>query len=392
MNKTIKSITVLVSICAIIAILLGITNAITAPIIAENQAAKENEALLEVLPNGKDFKKVDLSKYENLPKTLKEAYSEAGGGYVVKLETSGYASGLVIMCGINADLTVSGAVCISSNETLGYEKTYGENFAGRDIETVGEVDTISNATKTTEAYRSAVKDAIGTAMILSGGSFDSRTEEEILNDNLSAALPDANGEFEKLFLLKEISVADAYYAAKNGSGYVALIGEQFIASDAEGNFAEGTPEGLSEELKAQLSVTTTDIDTSAYTDVDNALTAVLSAKITDDGTYILEMKAAGYGINGGSKYHPASGEYIKLKVAITKDGKIVDCVTTYQAESVGIGDVCASEKFYGQFDGKTRDDYTEVDGISGATITTDGYMKAILRAFIAVEIFEGGNE
>ena len=75
---------------------------------------------------------------------------------------------------------------------------------------------------------------------------------------------------------------------------------------------------------------------------------------------------------------------------MTKEGKIIDCLTVSQEESKGIGDACANEKFYGQFDGKTETDYGEIDAISGATITTNGYIKAIGRAFECVKILEGG--
>ena len=400
--KMIKSVAVLVAICTVIGILLGITNAITAPFIEANQAAKENGALLEVLPTGKNFAKCDLAEFEGLPETVREIYTEENGGYVVKLETTGYGTGMIIMCGINADLTVAGTKCISSNETLGYEKTYGENLVGKDIETVGEVDTIAGATKTTGAYRSAVKDAIGAAIIVGGGSVDLRTEEEILRDNLSAALPAANGEFEKVFLYKELTVASAYYKATNGAGFVALVEnegaegedaatELFYAADAEGVFAADAPEGLNEELAAQLAVTFTTISKSDYTGISSS---VRSIKLTDSGTYLLELRAAGYGINGEEdEYHEISHEYIIIRVCISADGKIIDCLTVSQAETEGVGDACANEKFYGQFDGKTQENYTEIDGIGGATITTDGYMAAILTGFKTVEILTaGGNE
>ena len=102
------------------------------------------------------------------------------------------------------------------------------------------------------------------------------------------------------------------------------------------------------------------------------------------------IKGAGYGISGGDKYHPASGKYIEIRVAITADGKIIDCLTEFQAESDGIGSVCENESFYGQFVGKTAETYDQIDAISGATVTTEGYKKAISRAFDCVKIFEGG--
>lgn len=389
-SLNVKSIVVLTAICAVISLLLAGTNALTAPIIEKNQAAAANEALLVVMPEGTGFEKVDLSSYE-LPSTVTEAYKEAGGGYVVKLTTTGYGSGFVIMCGVKADGTVSGAVCLSSNETLGYEKTFGENFTGKNSDEVAAVDTISGATKTTAAYRNAVKDAINTATILGGGSVDIRSEEEILADNLSAALPAGEGKFSKLFLTEAIEGIDAVYTADNGKGSVCVVGEQFIGVDETGTVVSGAEGDTAANVSAQMAILNasveTEIDLSAYTDLPSAL---VSATKTATGNYVLDVKGAGYGINGGDDYHPASGEYIYIKVSMTKDGKIIDCLTVSQAETPNFGGVCADESFYGQFVGKTEADYDTVDGISGATLTTNGYKKAILRAFESVKILEGG--
>ncbi len=383
MKKSIVSTLVLVCICAVMAVLLAITNQITAPIIQKNQDAAANEALLEVMPEGEGFEKVDLSAY-TLPATVTEVYKETNGGYVVKMTTAGYSSGMTIMCGVNADGTISGAVCLSSSETLGHEKTFGANFVGKDTAGVDAVDTISGATKTTSAYKNAVKDAINTAIILGGGSVDLRDEAQILNDNLSAALPAAEGKFTKLFITEVIEGIDAVYTADNGAGYVYVIGEEFIPVDNAGEIANETVSAA----HAILSATTTEtIDLTTYEGLPTALT---EAQKTATGNYILTLKAAGYGINGGNEYHPASGEYIMIRVSLTAEGKIIDTLTVSQAESTGIGDACADEKFYGQFDGKTADDYKSIDAISGATITTNGYLKAIERAFACVQILEGG--
>ena len=44
------------------------------------------------------------------------------------------------------------------------------------------------------------------------------------------------------------------------------------------------------------------------------------------------------------------------------------------------------------WDGVGKDSYIwDIDAIAGATITTNGYLKAIERAFECVTIFEGGN-
>lgn len=388
MKNSIKNLVVFVCICTVMTLLLALTNSVTEPIIIENQNASANKALLEVMPAGTGFEAVALDEY-TLPGTVTEVYRETSNlGYVVKLVTSGYGTNMVIMCGVDNGGIVTGAVCLSSNETLSKEKTYGENFLNKDAAAVDAVDTIGGATKTTEAYKNAVKDALNTAIILGGGSVDIRTEEEILADNLTAALPAGEGKFEKLFLVELIENVDAVYAAENNSGYVFVNGEQFIGVLADGTVvSEGADStAITDAVSLIQSTVIEEIDITAYPDLSKT---VVSAKKTATGNYIVETKGAGYGIKGGNEYHPASGEYIIVRVSMTADGRIIDCVTVSEAETDGLGDACASESFYSQFVGKTEENYTEIDAISGATMTTDGYKQAIERAFAAVKTLSG---
>ena len=386
MKKHIVSVVTLVAIVGVMALLLAVTNTLTAPIIEKNSAAAANAALLEVMPEGEGFEAVDLSTYE-LPTTVTEAHKETSGkGYVVKLTTKGYGSDFVIMCGVNAEGVVTGAVCLSSNETLGKEKEYGANFTGKDADAVEATDTITGATMTTAAYKGAVQDALNTAIILGGGSADLRSEEEILADNLSAALPEGDT-FTKWFATVEVDGVDAVYAANNGKGYVCIIGEEFIGVDAEGNSDNKVAADAVTKIIAADNTTEEAIDLETYPDIHQNVTEILEV---GNGNYILTVKAAGYGIRGGDQWHPASGEYIVVKLCVTPEGKILDCLTVSQKESENIGDACAKEAFYGQFDGKTADTLTEVEAISGATVTTNGYIEAVQRALDAVKILEGG--
>ncbi len=391
MKSNIKKLSVFVCICTVITLLLATTNSFTAPLILKNQNASANKALLEVMPSADGFEQISIEEY-TLPATVSEVCKEtSGGGYVVKLVTAGYGTDMVIMCGVDEKGVVTGATCISSNETLGKEKTYGENFGGKDAAGVDSVDTIGGATKTTAAYKNAVKDALNTAIILGGGSVDIRTEEEILADNLSAALPVGEGKFEKLFLVELMEGVDAIYTAENGAGYVFVIGEQFVGVASDGTvISEGVENAaaLADAVSIIKSTTIEEIDLTAYPDLAKT---VISAKKTASGNYIVETKGAGYGIKGGNEYHPASGEYIIVRVAMTADGRIIDCITVSEGETDGLGNACADESFYGQFVGKTEADYTEIDAIGGATLTTDGYKQAIERAFKAVKILKGGE-
>ena len=169
MSKSIKSIITLSTICLIIAVALAGVNYITAPLIKAEEDKATTDALREVYPAAVSFESVDISEYEGIDETVNEIYRADDGGFVVKLTTTGYSSGMVIMCGIDSEGVVTGAVCIASSETLGYEKTYGASLVGKDLTAVSEADTVSGATKTTKAYRDAVALAIETIEQIKGG-------------------------------------------------------------------------------------------------------------------------------------------------------------------------------------------------------------------------------
>ena len=401
MKKSIVSTLVLVCICAVMAILLAVTNMITAPIIQEKMEQAANAALKEIMPDGEGFEKMDVSTY-TLPSTVTEVYKEANGGYVVTVTTTGYSSGLVIMVGVDAAGKVTGSKCLAHTETntIGgiylTDDGYGTNFLQLPLDAVEQVDTIAGATKTTAAYKNAVKDAINASIILSGGSVDLRDEAQILNDNLSAALPAGEGKFTKLFISEVIEGIDAVYTADNGKGYVYVIGEEFIPVDEKGTTANETVKAA----HAILTATTTEgIDLAAF---ENLPKSLKKAEKTATGNYIFELEAQGFAMTAEHFY--GDPKPIRIKVSMTPDGKILDCLTLSQGESKNYGDMCATEKFYGQFAGMTQEDLEgkkttdeqgkekfELDAASGATVTGNAYAKAILRAFESVQILEGGS-
>lgn len=390
MKKHLKSVLTLFSICAIVSIALAVCFAITDPIIKEQQAAAASGALLEVMPDGGSFEKMDISTYE-LPATIVEVNKAANGGYVFQVSFAGFNPGNVAMIGVSADGKVTGTKCITNTESSGFGADHipaldsKGHYNGADVSTIDAVDTVAGCTVSTKAYRAVIKDALNAAVILGGGSVDLRDPAQILNDNLNVALGTEGVEFDKHFFVEVVEGVDAIYVAKNGAGHVVVIGEEFIGVDAEGK-AIGTANEIAEAAVATIKATTlADVDLTKYEGVSKR---VKSAKVTDAGVYVIEVEGAGFGINGDAHYG-ASGEYILVRVAITKDGTVVDCYTVSQKETNGFGSVCADEEFYGQFAGKTEADYKEVI-IAGSTITTKGYQGAILNAFKAVKIFEGG--
>lgn len=389
MVKNIKSICVLVSICAVMALLLAATNAITAPIIADNAANAANASLKKVMPNGVGFEEMDISGID-LPATVVKAHKETTGqGYVVELSTTGYASGLNLMCGVSTDGIITGATCLGSNETWGLEEKLGDQMVGKDATSV--VDVEAGATsKTINGYRSAMVDALKAATILGGGTADLRSPEEILNDNLKAALPAAD-EFVKQVITDEALNIDFIYAAKNGTGYVYVIEDKtFIGLDATGTvISEGADADAAAlaQSKAALAAKHTKVDTTD-SGINEHITAVQK---NAEGNYVIEINGLGFAYFGDDHaYQDPRNIPIQICVVMTPKGTILKCVTLAHEESANYGAACGEEAYYSQYDGKTADTYKDVDAIAKATITTKGYQKAIERCFEAVKILEGG--
>jgi MraZ protein len=224
---------VLCTIGLVAALLLSVVNMITGPMIEAAQNASANAALLEVLPDGKNFKKIDITS--EYPAIVTAGY-KADGGYVFQMTVTGKSTGLVIMCGIDADGNVVGTKVIADEETPSYaEKVFPQvegtagKYTGMSLDNFDPY-LVSGATLTSKAYSEAIKAALQSAILAAGGSVDTRTPEQILQDNCNAALGTTGVKFNKWFALEVFEGIDAVYTAEDKSGRVYFMGETFIAA------------------------------------------------------------------------------------------------------------------------------------------------------------------
>lgn len=403
-KKSLKDVAVLVVICAVFAVVLAAVNSITAPIIADRLAGAADEAYNAVIPGAEGFETVDLSKY-TLPSTVVEAKRETGGkGYGIKLETKGYGSGMILIIGVSTDGKVTGATCVTSNETNGVEKNYGESFIGKDQNGALAVDLISGSTMTTQAYRSAVIDAINATTIFGGGSVDIRTEEEILSDNLNAALGLTDAEFTKMFIVETLNGVEKVYTENSGAGYVCVVDGKYVGVSADGAAVKvidsetvEVTEGI-DELKASAEAAVAIVSATELTEITlteeykNQYALVTKVQVTASGNYVVDLKGIGFGILGDdSGYIPGSGEHIEIRVSLSSDGKVIDAQTIYHSETDTYGGLQLKDGAYNAgFIGKTEAESSDVAVVSGCTKTTRAFKYAVLLAFETVTTLEGG--
>lgn len=82
------------------------------------------------------------------------------------------------------------------------------------------------------------------------------------------------------------------------------------------------------------------------------------------------------------------GGDMKLICGIESDGTIEACKTLSHSETSGLGSKTAEDPYRNQYSGKTADTLSEVDAISGATISSTAYINAVedaLEAFNAIK-------
>ena len=108
---------VLCSICLAVALMLSLINMITEPIIRANRDAAATEALLEVLPDGKNF--TELAIDNTYPACITNGY-RADGGFVFTASVTGKSSGLIIMCGLDTAGKIVSTKVIEDQETDSY--------------------------------------------------------------------------------------------------------------------------------------------------------------------------------------------------------------------------------------------------------------------------------
>ena len=130
MKSKIMPTAVLGIICLVSALLLALINIPTEAKIKENQSIKENAALYEVYETAGLFTPINNFADYDLPAEVTAVSAASNGGYVFKLEVSGYKPGLVIMCGVDGEGKITGVKDIASAETWGHESYYNEAYVG----------------------------------------------------------------------------------------------------------------------------------------------------------------------------------------------------------------------------------------------------------------------
>lgn len=172
----------LLIISAVAALLLALTNSVTASTIAQRNEQANAEARKLVLESAQDFEEVKDVKTDNAKgvkvSEIYEAKDASGNtvGYTLKVLPSGYGGTIELMVGIDsAKGQVSGINVVSNSETAGLgakstDPEFSDQYKGKPLEELSvlkngtpgdtEIKAISGATITSTAVTNGVDAAI----------------------------------------------------------------------------------------------------------------------------------------------------------------------------------------------------------------------------------------
>lgn len=194
MKNIIKDALILFAITLVAGILLAVVNEVTAPKIEKAKEKQKQEACKKVFADADAYElvreniKADKNSADSLEvwasksskiscSEIYEAYNSKGEllGYIYNMTTKeGYGSAIVFMVGVRLDGTINAVSILSSEETVGLgleaDRVLVPQFKGKKVEAFtytklgskndSEIDAISSATITTNAFVNAVNGSL----------------------------------------------------------------------------------------------------------------------------------------------------------------------------------------------------------------------------------------
>ena len=384
-KKYMRDMVPLVVICLVSALLLASFNLLTKDPIQQNSQRAAEETRTRMLPIASSFEAMEVTEGSNMDSVYQGL--DASGepvGYVIQTTVNGYGGEVVVTLGMDMDGVITGVDVGGENfsETPGLgalakEPAFTQQYIGKKVpltlvkgnEPKGEntIDAISGATRTSSAVNGGINLAGKYISDLSGGGSPNTASAQGFGGPVAVTLElDASG------AISSITIGDDYFNETEGYGKKALedsFSSQFIGmkppltlSDIDAiSGATVTSTAVVNAINTVYAQLTGEASTAAPAEEEAPV-----AQLYEDGTW----RAAFKGFGG------------PVMVALTLDDNLtiqsIQIGDDQFAETEGYGAQALEPAFQEQFIGKTlplKDG--DVDGISGATMTTTAVLDGI---------------
>ena len=420
--KLIKTILILLVICAVFGAAMFGINFYTSPIIEANNAGAELAPLLAVMPEGASFG-ADALVYDasntagttlvNVPESVLSVYKEANGlGYVIRCTAvSTYSeSPMEITIGIDKEGKICGIQLDSYSDSVDFrdnDANYLTSYIGKDS-ALADVGTVSGATYSSTAFKGSVEAAMGVLiennLIAAGVKSDAQILEELIptvapgfTKLVEAA---ASGNIQKA-LKAENGTGFAYIMTEGDATYLAVVNAMGVCKiyDVEGADVTAAHTALADEAKtasaAQVSYSdalitkvgkmmdgASDI-TALELDTFNTVVAAVSFKVGDVTYYGFYSRSIGF-------------HQMDVYIVIDENGAIakIDAKQFIFEEEyfMAFGGMNAGEYKDG-FVGITGESWTGDQAIiATATMTSNAMKESTTDAFASFNSIKGGEQ
>ena len=384
-KKYMRDMVPLVVICLVSALLLASFNLLTKDPIEQNSLRAAEETRTRMLPAASSFEAMEVTEGSNMDSVYQglDASGEAVG-YVIQTTVNGYGGEVVVTLGMDMDGVITGVDVGGENfsETPGLgalakEPKFTQQYIGKKVpltlvkgnEPKGEntIDAISGATRTSSAVNGGINLAGKYISDLSGGGSPNTASAQGFGGPVAVTLElDASG------AISSITIGDDYFNETEGYGKKALedsFSSQFIGM---------TPPLELGDIDAISGATVT---STAVVNAINTVYAQLTGEAAPAAPAEEEAPAAQL-YEDGAWRAAFKGFGGPVTVALTLDDSLT--IQTIQigddqfAETEGYGAQALEPAFQEQFIGKTLPlEDGSVDGISGATMTTNAVLDGI---------------
>ncbi|MBQ8161885.1 MAG: FMN-binding protein, partial [Clostridia bacterium] len=383
--KKLPAFVILALISLVAALVLGVTNLVTAGPIEEHRMAALQEAYNAVLPAASyDPIAYDTSAFSNVT-GIYEAKDESGNviGYTVTARQQGYAGPVAVNFGLDKNGTIVGTKIGDTDflETSGIgaralNPEFAEQFAGINAVTGGAFEALSGATFTSNAVLGSTNGALGA---VSKTVFQQDSAGVVFGKNTASAA--ASGDAAEL-----VAGADMKGEAQGFGGTVTvtftlddnLAIEGFTVSapdETEGLGKRATEAAFQDQFNGKtIPVALEDIEVISGATITSS--AVVDA-INGAQVAPIELKA-GDTLKGEAQ---GFGGTVSITATLADDLSIDSLTVSAPDETEGLGKRATEAAFQDQFKGKTIPVALEdIEVLSGATITSTAVVDAINSA------------
>lgn len=283
MSKTLSLVVKLFLIAAVAALVLGLTNSVTSPVIEERQAQAFKESYAQAYPDGVEFNTLDIKiESENIKEVIEVTDGTNQIGYVFSgIGKGGYGGDISYIIGVDNSGVIQGFKPLSHSETPGYgsrmedqifiDGVTGVNLSkgvsyGPGNKDNGEIQAISGATMTTTAISNSIQSVAQQMAELSD-------QIEPIGDTVEPYFAIKYSEVIEAPTYKEVDTKGDY------PGFVRIV-DALNGEDIVGHIVQLKGSGFGGPIEILLGVNK-DLKINNYTIVSHGETPDYGAKIED---------------------------------------------------------------------------------------------------------------